>query len=289
MRRSSAWPAWRWTRAARPWFAPPWRSPGCGRSPAPASPWSARGSGPIRGARATTRLGWRPRARRWPPAPTCWSSVGRSPGPPTRPPRPGRSAPRRWPPGAEPRGERRQPPGQRRTAVLRWAARRRGRAGGVRARRRTAARPLRAHLGAARRPLPPVGRGPPVAGRGRGARPRAGGALAWRGRRRGRPGHGRGGDRARGRAGERALIVENVVTTGGSALEVAELLGGSGATVAGLATIVDRLPAGATLPLPYRALARVDAAAWIPEECPVCQAGREAESPGSRGLVDQAK
>jgi orotate phosphoribosyltransferase len=90
-------------------------------------------------------------------------------------------------------------------------------------------------------------------------------------------------------AGERALIVENVVTTGGSALEVAELLGGSGATVAGLATIVDRLPAGATLPLPYRALARVDAAAWIPEECPVCQAGREAESPGSRGLVDQAK
>ncbi|HZD37757.1 MAG TPA: orotate phosphoribosyltransferase [Actinomycetes bacterium] len=90
-------------------------------------------------------------------------------------------------------------------------------------------------------------------------------------------------------AGERALIVENVVTTGGSALEVAELLHGSGAAVAGLATIVDRLPAGATLPLLYRALARVDAAAWVPEECPVCQAGTEPESPGSRGLVDRAK
>jgi orotate phosphoribosyltransferase len=90
-------------------------------------------------------------------------------------------------------------------------------------------------------------------------------------------------------AGERALIVENVVTTGGSALEVAELLRGSGAGVAGLATIVDRLPTGATLPLPYRALARVDAAAWVPEECPVCRAGREPESPGSRGLVDRAK
>jgi orotate phosphoribosyltransferase len=90
-------------------------------------------------------------------------------------------------------------------------------------------------------------------------------------------------------AGERALIVENVVTTGGSALEVAELLRGSGAGVAGLATIVDRLPAGATLPLPYRALARVDAAAWVPEECPVCQAGTEPESPGSRGLADRAK
>lgn len=90
-------------------------------------------------------------------------------------------------------------------------------------------------------------------------------------------------------AGERALIVENVVTTGGSALEVAELLRGSGAGVAGLATIVDRLPAGASLPLPYRALARVEAAAWIPEECRVCQAGRQPESPGSRGLVDRAK
>jgi orotate phosphoribosyltransferase len=89
--------------------------------------------------------------------------------------------------------------------------------------------------------------------------------------------------------GERALIVENVVTTGGSALEVAELLRGSGATVAGLATIVDRLPAGATPALPYRALARVDAAAWEPEECLVCRAGREPESPGSRGLLDQAK
>jgi orotate phosphoribosyltransferase len=90
-------------------------------------------------------------------------------------------------------------------------------------------------------------------------------------------------------AGERALIVENVVTTGGSALEVAELLRGGGTTVAGLATIVDRLPAGVRLPLPYRALARIDAEAWAPQECPVCTAGTEAESPGSRGLADQAK
>jgi orotate phosphoribosyltransferase len=90
-------------------------------------------------------------------------------------------------------------------------------------------------------------------------------------------------------AGERALIVENVVTTGGSALEVAELLRAAGATVAGLATIVDRLPAGARLPLPYRALARIDANAWTPEECPVCTRGSQAESPGSRGLADRAK
>jgi orotate phosphoribosyltransferase len=90
-------------------------------------------------------------------------------------------------------------------------------------------------------------------------------------------------------AGEHALIVENVVTTGGSALEVAKLLRGSGASIAGLTTIVDRLPAGAGLPLPYRALARIDAAAWPAEECPVCRVGREPESPGSRGIVDRTK
>jgi orotate phosphoribosyltransferase len=91
------------------------------------------------------------------------------------------------------------------------------------------------------------------------------------------------------RAGERALITENVVTTGGSALEVAGLLRAAGASVTGLATIIDRLPAGARLPLPFAALARIDAAAWEPTECPVCRAGPEAESPGSRRLADRAK
>jgi orotate phosphoribosyltransferase len=84
--------------------------------------------------------------------------------------------------------------------------------------------------------------------------------------------------------GERALIAENVVTTGGSALEVAGLLRDAGAEVAGLATVVDRLPAGTRLPLPFSALARVEAAAWPAENCPSCRAGQAPESPGSRRL-----
>jgi orotate phosphoribosyltransferase len=83
-------------------------------------------------------------------------------------------------------------------------------------------------------------------------------------------------------AGERALVVENVVTTGGSALEVADLLRGAGAEVAGLATIVDRLPDGAALPLELHALARVAAASWAPANCPACRSGAGPESPGSR-------
>jgi orotate phosphoribosyltransferase len=89
--------------------------------------------------------------------------------------------------------------------------------------------------------------------------------------------------------GERALVVENVVTTGGSAIEVAELLSGAGASVVGLATIIDRLPAGTELPLAYARLASVEAGVWSSEECPICGAGREAESPGGHGLVDRSK
>jgi orotate phosphoribosyltransferase len=83
-------------------------------------------------------------------------------------------------------------------------------------------------------------------------------------------------------AGERALLVENVVTTGGSALEVAGLLRAAGAEVAGLATIVDRLPEGAVLPLPYHALSRVAAATWEADDCPACGSGSGPEAPGSR-------
>ncbi len=91
------------------------------------------------------------------------------------------------------------------------------------------------------------------------------------------------------RPGERALITENVVTSGGSALEVADLLRTAGASVTGLATIIDRLPGGTRLPLPFGSLARIDAPAWEPDECPVCRSGSEPESLGSRRLADRTK
>ena len=83
---------------------------------------------------------------------------------------------------------------------------------------------------------------------------------------------------------ERALLVEDVVTTGGSAVEVARLLAAAGATVVGLAAIVDRSADPAALPLPLTALTRVVAAVWDPSACPPCQAGVERESPGSKRI-----
>jgi orotate phosphoribosyltransferase len=83
-------------------------------------------------------------------------------------------------------------------------------------------------------------------------------------------------------AGERALVVEDVVTTGSSGLEAAELLRAAGAEVVGLAAIVDRRAGSAQLPLPFHALTRVAAGAWEAADCPACQAGSVPDSPGSR-------
>jgi orotate phosphoribosyltransferase len=88
--------------------------------------------------------------------------------------------------------------------------------------------------------------------------------------------------------GERALVVEDVVSTGGSVLEVRDLLASSGAEVLGIAAIVDRLGdvpgLPVSVPVPLRALAKVRAAMWAAGDCPLCRAGQPVESPGSRRL-----
>ena len=83
--------------------------------------------------------------------------------------------------------------------------------------------------------------------------------------------------------GERALVVEDVVTTGGSAAEVHALIIEAGAEPLGVLALVDR--SNAEMGFPLRALARVSADAWQPEECPQCAEGVPVESPGSRRLA----
>jgi orotate phosphoribosyltransferase len=86
--------------------------------------------------------------------------------------------------------------------------------------------------------------------------------------------------------GERALIVEDVVTTGASAREVWELVGGSGAQRLGVAALIDRTEGPA--PFPLRAALRVEATSWSPADCPLCAAGLPLTAPGSRHLEDRA-
>ena len=83
--------------------------------------------------------------------------------------------------------------------------------------------------------------------------------------------------------GERVLIVEDVVTTGGSAAEVLELAHVAKATVVGVACLVDRT----TTQPPFRlhSLVRIEARDWAPEDCPLCAADVPLTSPGSRFLA----
>jgi orotate phosphoribosyltransferase len=81
---------------------------------------------------------------------------------------------------------------------------------------------------------------------------------------------------------ERALVVEDVVTTGGSAQEVYDLVGESGTERLGVAALIDRATKAVAFPL--RAVLRVTAQTWDPDECPMCRRGDPIESPGSRRL-----
>jgi orotate phosphoribosyltransferase len=89
------------------------------------------------------------------------------------------------------------------------------------------------------------------------------------------------------RPDERVLVVEDVVTTGASAGELFDLLGGLGAERLGVAALVDRSSVAPRFPL--RALARVRAEAWAADACPLCARGITIESPGSRHLSENRR
>jgi orotate phosphoribosyltransferase len=82
--------------------------------------------------------------------------------------------------------------------------------------------------------------------------------------------------------GERVLVAEDVLTTGGSAAEIVEIAKQAGAEVAGVAALVDRGGAKRFAPLPVAAALKADVPTWKPEECPLCKAGTPAVKPGSR-------
>ncbi|MEI7632655.1 MAG: orotate phosphoribosyltransferase [bacterium] len=82
--------------------------------------------------------------------------------------------------------------------------------------------------------------------------------------------------------GERVIIAENVVTTGGSADEVAQMARNLGAKVVGYAIIVDRSGGRYAPADPVAAYAALDAQTFAPQDCPQCKAGTPLIKPGSR-------
>jgi orotate phosphoribosyltransferase len=96
--------------------------------------------------------------------------------------------------------------------------------------------------------------------------------------------------------GERVLVCEDIITTGGSAMEAASVVESLGGEVVGFAALANRgfckrenstieAKANCKLPqnLPLFALEDFTFEMYAPEDCPMCKEGSEAIKPGSRG------
>jgi len=81
---------------------------------------------------------------------------------------------------------------------------------------------------------------------------------------------------------DKVLVVEDVVTTGGSTRETMEVAREAGATVVGAASIVDRSGGHTDLGVPYQALLSMTVPSYDPAACPLCAEGRPVVKPGSR-------
>ncbi len=82
---------------------------------------------------------------------------------------------------------------------------------------------------------------------------------------------------------DRALVVEDVMTTGGSVQEVIALVRKAGAGVVGVGAIVRR--SAVDLGVPLFVLLDMPIDSYDPQDCPQCAAGQALEDPGSRRLA----
>jgi orotate phosphoribosyltransferase len=85
--------------------------------------------------------------------------------------------------------------------------------------------------------------------------------------------------------GENVLIVEDVVTTGASLLEVIEAVKEKEGHVVGIGVLVDRSGGKASFPYPFFPLLQMEMPVYTPEECPLCRQSIALQRRGSRHLT----
>jgi orotate phosphoribosyltransferase len=90
------------------------------------------------------------------------------------------------------------------------------------------------------------------------------------------------------RPGERVLVCEDVVTTGGSVREVIDIVKSMGGIVAGVGYVVDRSGGRTRFEMNdgalQFALLYMDVVTYDPAKCPLCKEGSQVEKPGSRAV-----
>ena len=82
---------------------------------------------------------------------------------------------------------------------------------------------------------------------------------------------------------QRVLIVEDVVTTGGSVKEVCDVVNKAGGNVIGISLMVDRSGGKANFGIETDSLLALDLETYIPDDCPLCHDGISLSMPGSTG------
>ena len=84
--------------------------------------------------------------------------------------------------------------------------------------------------------------------------------------------------------GDPVVVVEDVITTGGSTREVMEAVRARGARVLAVGSLVDRSGGAVDLGVPRASLLSMDVPTYPADACPLCAAGSRPEKPGSRAL-----
>lgn len=84
--------------------------------------------------------------------------------------------------------------------------------------------------------------------------------------------------------GERVLVCEDVVTTGGSVFEVIDIVRQAKAEVVGVGMIVDRSNGKVDFGVPQISTLKLDVVSYSPEDCPLCSQGIPVVKPGSRKI-----
>ncbi len=84
--------------------------------------------------------------------------------------------------------------------------------------------------------------------------------------------------------GEKVLVCEDVVTTGGSVFEVIDIVKKSGAIVTGVGFIVDRSNGKVSFGFPQMSTMKIDAVSFTTDECELCKSGIALVKPGSKKI-----
>ncbi len=85
--------------------------------------------------------------------------------------------------------------------------------------------------------------------------------------------------------GEKILVCEDVVTTGGSVFEVIDIVKGQGGEVVGIGYIVDRSNGKVDFGYPQKSTMKMEVISYTPDECPLCKENIPLVKPGSRKVI----